>query len=248
MMNEQELLTAVGLSASEATTYLAMLELESVSVRKVADKTGINRGTTYDAIKHLRDVGLVSSKTIGQREVFVAESPERIQDIIRDQRKQLLVVAEQAQKIVPAMMADTARPQGEPLVRFYQDDEGIVTILKDVLQTCGKLDVPQYYVYSSKRLRNFMYRKFPHFTEQRIREGIIVKVIAVGDGGEQAPVSERKWIEEPEGAVSSYSIIYGNKVAHISLAGDFTPYGVVIEDPGMATMQRIIFDQLWSEL
>lgn len=247
-MNQSELLISLGLSPTEATTYLAMLELESVSIRKVADKTGINRGTTYDAMKHLKDLGLISSRTIGQREVYSAESPERIQDIIRDRRKELLVIAEHAQKIVPAMLADTARPQGEPLVRFYQDDEGIVTILKDVLQTCSKMDSPHYYVYSSRRLRNFMYRKFPHFTEQRIREGIEVKVIAVGEGGDQAPVSERKWMEEPDGPVSSYSIIYGNKVAHISLAGDFTPYGVVIEDPGMATMQRLIFERLWQQL
>lgn len=247
-MNQTELLISLGLSPTEATTYLAMLELESVSIRKVADKTGINRGTTYDAMKHLKDLGLISSRTIGQREVYSAESPERIQDIIRDRRKELLVIAEHAQKIVPAMLADTARPQGEPLVRFYQDDEGIVTILKDVLQTCSKMDNAHYYVYSSRRLRNFMYRKFPHFTEQRIREGIEVKVIAVGEGGDQAPVSERKWMEEPDGPVSSYSIIYGNKVAHISLAGDFTPYGVVIEDPGMATMQRLIFERLWQQL
>jgi sugar-specific transcriptional regulator TrmB len=51
------LLLRVGLTDQEAKTYLALLELEAVSIRKVADQTGINRGTTYEAIKKLVNAG-----------------------------------------------------------------------------------------------------------------------------------------------------------------------------------------------
>lgn len=244
-----ELLLQLGLSDSEAQTYLALLELESVSIRKVAEKSGINRGTTYEALKKLVNWGLVSVRRTGQREYYTAEAPDKIFDIIQDKRKDLFQTLQEAKQVVPGLLAKGARPQGRPLVRYYQDDEGVVTILRDVLQTCRGMDKPDYYAYSSKPLRQYLYRKFPQFTERRINEGIEVKVIAIGDGGEPAAASQRKWLPEPAGGdISSYTIIYGNKVAHISISSDYTPYGVVIEDAGTAAMQRLLFEQIWQTL
>ncbi len=245
----QTLLRELGFSEAEAQTYWALLDLETVSVRKVAEQSGINRGTTYEAIKRLVIAGLVHARRSGQREYFSAESPEKIYDLIRDKRKELWHVQQQAQAFIPELLAKKARPQGKPLVRYYEDDEGVVTILRDVLQTCNQLNNPEYYAYSSRPLRSYLYRKFPQFTERRLKENIAVKVIAVGEGGDPVAASERKWLPEPEnGATSSYTIIYGNKVANISISNDYTPYGVVIEDAGTAAMQRLLFEQLWRTL
>lgn len=245
----QTLLTELGFSVAEAETYWALLNLETVSIRKVAEFSGINRGTTYDAIKRLVNSGLVLARKSGQREYFSAESPERVYDIIREQRKILVDVQRQAQTLVPELLAKKARPQGRPLVRYYEDDEGVVTILKDVLTTCVQLDKPEYRVYSSRELRQYLYRKFAQFTERRIAEGIVVKAIAIGSGGEPAGMAERKWLNATnEPGVSSYTLIYGDKVAHISVSDDGTPYGVIIEDRGTAAMQRLLFEQIWSQL
>lgn len=236
------------LSEQDMQVYIALLELEAVSIRKIADKTGINRGTVYEILKRLVEEGLVSTRTTGKREYFVAESPERLFDMIRDKRKSLLEAQKIAEAVVPALLAKSARPEGRPVVRYYEDDEGVVAILRDVLQTCRKMDEPKYYAYSSRPLRQYIYRKFPKFTERRITEGIAVNVIAVGEGGDPAPVSERKWLPEVRSGISSYTLIYGNKVAHISISSDFTPYGVVIEDAGTASMQKLLFEQLWATL
>lgn len=243
------LLRQLGLTDYEAQTYQALLKLESVSIRKVAEQSGINRGTTYEAIKSLLSQGLVSARRSGKREYYSAESPEKIYDIIRDKRKELWQALQDAKRIVPGLSSQNARPLGRPLVRYYEDDEGIVTILKDVLRTCSQMDHPVYYAYSSKPLRQYLYRKFPQFTERRIREGISVKVIAIGEGGGPAPSSERRWLTgHVSDDVSSYIIIYGDKVASISISNDFRPYGVVREDKGGASMQRLLFEQLWNKL
>lgn len=244
-----ELLQGLGFTPPQSRTYLAMLELEAVSIRKIAEHTGINRGTTYEILKQLVTAGLVTLRRSGQREYYVAESPERLHEIIRDKRKELWRAQQLSQKVIPSLLSHTARPSGRPLVRYYEAEEGVVAILHDVLQTCRSLDAPEYYVYSSRRMRQFLYRKFPSFTDRRISEGITVKVIAVGEGGELAAGAERKWLPEPtSGSVSSYTIIYGQKVAHISIAGDYTPFGVVIEDEGTAHMQQLLFEQLWQTL
>ena len=245
----QRLLLELGFSESEAETYWALLNLETVSIRKVAAFSGINRGTTYEAIRKLVAAGLVHSRKSGEREYFSAESPDKVFDLIRDRRKELWQVQQHANLLIPELLAKKARPKGRPIVRYFEDDEGIVTILKDVLQTCGQLNHPEYYAYSSRPLRKYLYRKYPQFTQRRVAEGIAVKVIAIGEGSDTEGLSERKWLAEPEdGEISSYTIIYGNKVASISISNDYTPYGVVIEDAGVAAMQRLLFERLWSTI
>jgi len=245
----QKLLIELGYSIAEAETYWALLNLETVSIRKVAEQSGINRGTTYEAIKRLVAAGLVHARRTGQREYYSAESPEKIYDLIRDKRKELLQAHEHAAALIPELLAKKARPKGRPLVKYYEDEDGVVAILRDVLQTCGQLSKPQYYVYSSRPLRQYLYRKFPQFTARRIREGIAVKAIAIGEGGDPAAVSERKWLPESNGGeISSYTIIYADKIASISISSDYTPYGVVVEDAGAAAMQRLLFERLWATL
>lgn len=245
----QILLQKLGFTPAQAETYWALLHLEAVSVRKVAAASGINRGTTYDAMRALVAAGLVHVRKKGEREYFAAETPDKIYDLIRERRKELLETQQTAQKIVPELMARQVRPQGRPLVKYHEDDEGVATILRDVLQTCARLESPEYCVYSSRPLRKYLYRKFPQFTARRIREGVRVKVIALGAGSDTEGLSERKWLPGSDNAeIASYSIIYGDKVAHISITSDYTPYGVVIEDTGAAAMQRALFEQLWRAL
>ena len=250
------LLESIDVPRAEAVTYAALLEADSTSIRKISAVTGINRGTTYDALKHLVTLGLVSVKGgDGRRDRYTAESPERIYDMIRDKRRDLLDATNVAKDIVPHLLANRAQAGGQPLVRYYEGDEGVAAILRDVLQTCRQLAQPGYIAYSSAPVRQLLYRRFPQFTERRIEEGIAVQVISVGEGGEEAEKSQRKWLPghhgraaETDDTVSSYTIIYGHKVATISIAKDGTPYGVVIEDAGAAAMQRLLFAQIWKTL
>lgn len=243
------LLESLGIPSNEAVTYVALLDLDAISIRKIAAATGINRGTTYDALKRLVDFGLVSVKKTGKREQYTAESPEKIYDLIKEKRRDLADISMDAKTIVPDMVALQAGQQGRPKVSYYEGTTGVSTILKDVLETCRKLDKPQYYAYSSSQVRHYLYQKYPQFTERRVAEGIKVKVIAVGEGGEPAARSERRWLPDPpQGGISSYTLVYGNKVAIVSLTSTNTPYGVVIEDAGGAAMQRLLFEQLWKSL
>lgn len=243
------LLLDLGISQHDAETYVGLLKLESASIRKIAVVTGINRGTTYEALKRLTEIGLVSVRQNGKREQYTAESPETIYEIIRDKRRDLLEVSEEAKRVIPDLLARKASLQGRPLVRYYEGESGVTTILKDVLQTCRHMDEPEYIAYSSSRVRHFLYRQFPQFTDRRIEAGIKVKVIAIGAGGDEVPKAERKWLPDPgDSGISSYTIVYDNKIATISIAADDTPYGVIVEDAGAAAMQSLLFAQLWEAL
>ncbi|RUM50014.1 MAG: TrmB family transcriptional regulator, partial [Marinomonas sp.] len=67
-------------------------------------------------------------------------------------------------------------------------------------------------------------------------------------GGEDAELSERKWIKTEDSVDASYIAIYPPKCAIISLARDNFPSAVVLESNDIAKAQQIIFDTLWRLL
>lgn len=249
-MKELSLLQTLGLKDAEAQTYLALLKNGPSSIRRLAELTSINRGTTYDALKNLVPLGLVFYNRQGERHKYIAESPEHILQLIADRRHKLAQAEADAKHLLPGLLALSEHRLGAPLIRFYEDDDGIATILRDVLQTTRSLTPREYLAYSSRPLRKYIYRRFPHFTRARIQDGISVKVIAVGEGGEIDQLAERRWLPEPTTAInpSSYTLIYGHKIATISVSSDDTPFGVIIEESGTAAMQQLIFDTLWNIL
>lgn len=239
----------LGLSSDEQAIYLALWQGGGGSIRHVAELSGVNRGKAYELLKRLVSLGLVRYKQTGQRRRFQAEPPSHLHNLVEEKRHELTHAEEQIKALMPALVASGIHRSGEPITRFYEDDEGIVAILRDCITTAGKSTPKSYYVYSSKPLRTYLYRRFPNFTRRRIAEGIGVKVIAIGEGGEDANLAERKWLPEINGShSSSYVLIYGTKMAVISLSANNTPYGVVIDDPGLSTTQKLLFEALWERL
>jgi len=248
-MEKTSPLAALGLNSREIKIYTSLLKGGPTSIRQIAAQTKINRGTTYETLKNLVNLGLVSFHTKGARNKYFAESPEKINGLIIEKQAEIDRLKERAGELIINLKGFGDWQVGGPKVRFYEDDEGIVAILRDVLQTASKLKPKEYRVYSSRQLRQYLYRRFPNFTRQRIKDGIFVKAIAIGTGGDPAELSERKFLEEgAKEFSSSYSLIYGSKVALISVSSDLTPYGVVIEDAGVAAMHRLLFNRLWRTL
>lgn len=118
-------------------------------------------------------------------------------------------------------------------------------VLRDILDSAAQLPVREYSVISTKTLREHLYRPFPNFTRQRVKAKIHVRVIAVGDGGDEAELAERKWLPAGSAQDASYIAIYPPKVAIITLVSSNYPVVVVIDSKAMAATQQLLFDTLW---
>jgi sugar-specific transcriptional regulator TrmB len=244
-----ETLQELGISTRETDIYLALLRLGPSSVRDIAVAAEINRGTTYEVLKDLKSKHLVSLFPKGKRHVFCAEPPERLL-ALADQRQQAIQTASLnlANDIVPDLSAITA-DQSTTAVRHYEGDDGIEYVLRDILSTMAKQEDKTYRIYSSKQIRKYLYRPYPNFTRQRVEKNIYVRAIAIGEGGEDAPLSDRKWIPaENVNPAASYVAIYGPRCAMISLSRGDYPTAVIIESQGIAEVLRLSFDSLWQLL
>ena len=241
-------LGSLGLDTRQVKVYQSLHKLGPASIRDVAAEAGINRGSTYETLKQLVTMGLVNYLPKGKRRVFQAEDPEQLLSLGESKQQALAQAMDELRKdIIPALKQ--ARPEFSPgNVRFYEGDDGVELVLRDILKSTAKQGNNAYSVISTKTLRQHLYRPFPNFTRQRVQQGIRVRVIAVGEGGDDAELAERKWLPAGAGTDASYIAIYPPKVAMITLADQDYPVVVIIDSAAIASTQQLLFDTLWRFL
>lgn len=245
---ENEVLAQLGLDERAVAIYRALLALGPSSIRTIAERAGVNRGSTYECLKALQQQGIVTLLPKGKRRYFSAREPEVLLQLAQERQNRLeLAMRQLKSRIIPEL--HHLKPDFSAAnVQFYEGDAGIEQVLRDILNRVGEQADPVYSVFSSKPIRRHLYRPFPTFTAQRIARGIRVRVIAIGDGGESAKLSERKWIRTQGPVDAAYIAIYPPRCAIISLASDNYPTAVVIDSREVAAAQKIIFDTLWGLL
>ena len=182
-----------------------------------------------------------------KKQYFVAEDPMKLERHLDGRLEEMSHLRDKIQTIIPELQSMYNRGGGKPVARYYEGFSGVKNILQDVLDTMAKEKQKEYFVYSSANLREFLHKSFPQFTKERIKQGIAVKVIALGEGGKEQELSQRKWLSKEEGC-PAYTLIFGSKTAHIALDGTKAPLAVVVEDQNIARTQQLIFEKLWQAL
>ena len=244
----EKVLQKFGLKEKEVKVYLSLLNLGPSPVRKIAQEANINRGTSYDILKELVKMGLVGYYEKKSRKYFTPEDPAKIIDILEEREKEIIRTKKEILKTIPDLQSLYSKIAQKPFVKYYEGYSGAKEILKDVLRITSKLENKEYFVYSAESIREYLYKSFKDFSEDRIEKGINVKVIALGKGGKLRGKDERKWLDNINESAPNYIIIYGNKVTFISIGPTGEPIGTIIEDEATSQMQKIIFKYLWESI
>ena len=242
----ESILKKIGLSDKEVKVYLACLQSGPSPVRKIAQAAGVNRGTAYDILRSLMDLGLVSYYHQDKHQYFIAEDPAKLTNTIEQRQQQLEKTKGEIDQLIPQLKSMYDRAGTKPVVKYYEGTAGIKTILRDVLEMCKTGD-RQYYVYSSSTIRKYLYEAYRNFSQDRIKAGIAVKSISIGPGGETVGLDERRWLSK-QASSPTYALIYTGKVAMVSVDGEGKPIGVMIEDKNIYQTQKMIFEFIWQEL
>lgn len=251
-MDINKQLRLIGMSDKEASVYQALLKLGPSPVRAIAKEADVNRGTTYDILKSLLALGVVSYYNKAKSQYFVAENPDKLIDYLDHKQDSLDKMKDSLSDVVPLLKSVYDKAAGQPVVRFYDGYDGAAFILKDVLATVSQLEKREYFSISSSSAAfvGAMYKNFPNFTKERIKKKISVKVVAVGDRGEIVPaLAMRKYLsKELKNESPAYILIYGHKVASVALDSANVPWGIIIQDAAINATQRLVFESLWKYL
>jgi sugar-specific transcriptional regulator TrmB len=243
------ILKKLNLSDKEAAVYLKLLQYGAASVRSLAEITGLNRGTAYDILKKLQEIGLVSYYHHETKQRFVAEDPERLLKLAKDKEIELNEVKNKIIELIPELKSLQDKKGEKPTVKFYEAKAGIKLILDDLLSVMEKQkeDEREYYIYSATNASDDINNAYPDFTKKRIRKKIRVKAIALAKGGKTHGFDERRWLGTREES-ATFIFIYAGKCAFISRDAKAMPIGVIIENKTIYETQKIIFLQLWGLL
>ncbi|MDP2709439.1 MAG: helix-turn-helix domain-containing protein [bacterium] len=239
----------LGLSDKDTSVYLALLEHGASSVRDLAAAANLNRGTAYDILKKLQDLGLVSFFHQDTKQQFVAEDPDKILKLLVMREDELKKAEEKIKALIPELKSLQEKGGGKPVTKFYEGKPGIKFILDDILSSIKEVVIREYYVYSAAGVREDVYGAYPDFNKKRIKNNIKAKTISLSEGGSTYGLDERKWLPSTSSGqvdMMTYILIYADKCVFISRDSRDNPVGVIIENKMIYETQKTLFLQMWK--
>ena len=241
--DEQKVLENLGLSEYEVSIYLAVLELGEAHIQEISRKSGVKRTSIYHLIDGLKTQGLLTEVGKGKRRLFSAASPYRLVELQKSK-------VSSVEQLIPQLLAFQSSAENKPKVSFYEGIEGIKEIHKMTLRE-------KQTIYAWEDLDKALQVLPPHFakthTEERAAKKIHARCI-----DRDTPLArewtaknnvrlarESRFIESEE--FGTEINVFGNKVAFFRYDKE-NPFGVVIEDKGIATAVRVSWQELWDRL
>ncbi|MBI2484946.1 TrmB family transcriptional regulator [Candidatus Uhrbacteria bacterium] len=242
-----ELLETLGIGTKEMDIYMALLRLGTAPLRLVAEEAHVNRGLCYDALKRLVSRGLAGYVDAKRHRYFRAEDPGRLRALATKKEVAIEEAREELGRLIPLLQATTGVSEYRPAVRYLEGTAGVHDLLEDVLRVSEETRDRLYRVYSSAGLRDLISAAWPRFKEERVRRGVRVRAISIGEGGTTVGLDERRWLSKSAEA-PSYIFIYAGKTACVAQDRHRQLFGVITEDAAIAKTQQLIFDALWKQL
>lgn len=244
-----EKLQHLGLSENEAKVYVAMLELGPSVVVEIAKKAGTNRPTTYVQIESLKKRGLASTQTKGKKQLFIAESPDKLEFLIDNELKTVEEKKNELNNFLPELLNLFNSSDQRPHVKFFEGKEGLLALQKDLLKTSATI------IYGITSLDN-VFELFPEFEntyiKKRVQKKISSKTIYTSLKGpilknsDESSLRESKYVEPDKLPLGVDITIFGDKVTISALKGKIS--GTLIEHKEIADSFRAIFELVWSKI
>lgn len=138
----EKYLSEIGFSDKEVKVYTSALELGESSVLEISRKSKINRTTVYPILNSLKEKGLVSFIQNGKKQLFFAESPEKLKTYVDTKIREFEANKEKLPELIKQLSAFENRRSNKPIVRFYEGNDGISSMLEEFLESSETISDP----------------------------------------------------------------------------------------------------------
>lgn len=247
MKNEQliEILNNIGFSNNEAEVYLTSLYLGPTTILKIAKSSGIRRTTVYSVVETLKNKGLIHIKPEGLKQLYVAEHPERLQNMIESKKMAL-------EKLLPEFTALYNLKGGESTVKYYEGLNAVKNIYETILDPMKPGD--DYLVIGDieKFFQDTDKKYFENFLEKRIKSRVKARLLVTDSERARhmkqfAPnMNHEVKILPKDSKLSVDTMIVPHKVTIFNM--DEPISAVSIENKAMIEMHKQLFEIIWSSI
>jgi DNA-binding transcriptional regulator GbsR (MarR family) len=238
-----EILTRLGLTATESLVYTTLLEAGTATITELARRTQLHRPAVYQALPKLLDKQLIAKVVAKKRTLLVPESPDNLlflaQDLERDIQNQL-----------PSLKTLFERSSERPILQVFEGARGIKKVFYDLLGSVKKGDVVYRYESPIDYHKNKKYIP-PEYGKRLVKTSDVDWYIITNEKtyGRKTRYLGRAFKKVPESFdLFNYDVsqfIYNNKVAFIDFKNESA---AIIESQSIAMFQKKIFKLLFNKL
>jgi len=259
MKNERlvQHLIKVGLSAKSAAVYVALLEVGGAHPSTLASNTHLNRSTVYKILLDLSVKGLITEIEKGKKLFYQVEKPEKLIRYSRNQADIAKEAYEKTVELVPEIEGLFSMTPNKPVIRYYQDAEGIASIYEDMVSENRKYEMVAFS--HGEAFKDYLSKKdLLKFVKAKERQKITTRAI-VPDTKDNRQYNSTvfkdvrkdiwpqiRYVPKEIFPFEAEMTLYGaNKLAITKLRGERL-IGLVIEDQLVHNMFKMIFELVWK--
>lgn len=238
------ILTNLGLSENESKVYLAALVLGASSILGIAKAAEINRTTAYAIIDSLQKKGLMNIEISGLKKRFIAEDPEKLENILEIKRQQL-------KNVLPDFSALYSRRGGGSTIKYYEGIEAIKSVYDKMLDDLRSKEY-YYAISDTKRWHEFDPEYIEHFLKQRAKLPIDVRLLLQDSDIAQRHLKFARNYKEKVKILAKGIVLTTNLIVtpHYIVIHQLTHpvSAIVIKNPGAVQMGKQLFDIIWASM
>ncbi len=236
------LLKEIGLTDEEAAVYLAGLSLGKTTILKLARATEIKRSNVYRIVETLKNRGLMSMGLAGLKNVYIAESPEKLEIMLERRTKEL-------KSQLPELLGLYNLKGSESLIKYYTGVEAMKQLYRETLRDIKSGE--DYLVITNQEKWHAIDPSFAQsYIEDRAKLNIKTRLLF-----QDSPIArehkkfERNFNEEvrilPERtALNVDTILMPNKLIVLDLGEPYMT--VVIENKSIVDLHKEMFELVWK--
>lgn len=246
-----ETLIKLGLSEKEAAVYLAALELGEDTAQNIAEKSQVNRATTYVILEKLIKLGLVSTVERGKKTAFIAEDPHELANIFEAQRREIDERKRLLADSMSQLQAVHNASQKKPIVRFFEGADGL-----EALDRYGHDQIKPNSEYLGIIPVDIVEEQFPRrrsaAVNDRVERGIRSLAIYTHKDGavmlahDPANLRESRFLSRDVFPITGSITIYPEWGVKFFDFDPHVPVGVLIQSPAIANNMKELFKLAWQ--
>lgn len=242
-MELEKKLKRAGLSSSEITIYLYLLEQGLSTPSKIGKGTKIERTNTYHVLRSLKEKGLIKEAKDNGKLSYISSDPAAL---IRSLDEKRAAIAD----ILPDLRARRAEEKNKPKIKFYNTWQEVKQIYYETLAAEEILAVG-----STNKLQTIDNLFFENYVKEITANKIIFRDILSGSakGESYELISQFKtglysanFLPSNIEDTPTDILIWGDNVALVSL--DEPIFGTVLVNKNLANTFKILFKVLINKL
>ncbi len=234
---DEEILQSLGFTYAESKVYLLLLELNSVKVGRIIEKSGLQSSTIYNTLNSLTDKGYVTHVLKGKIKVYQAVNPKNILKEFKEKEAKF-------KSILPSLEQKHKHGEEKPQAEIFEGIKGMINLLNELIEDIKPKDNYYFFAMDESGLNEEIQKFFEKYDAKRKDKGLIVRGIArieLKDLFENRKVLKMRYVNHQ---IPSNISICNNKMAMMSWGEK--PTGILIKSKQMCKSQIEFFESLWK--